>query len=178
LGTPKDYSVCINKTFFYKGLKQLGSIVDCLKKLLASRGFRNALKKLDYNTVSMQRKEFFPPIFECDVVYELPPIRNSTGQLQTKLILGIDKQHNGHAKTKIITSHITNDIGLMFCTYHCMNHLCYDNQDYKYLTCIHHMLHVYETKWNGFSPAMFVAEYSFQMSLHFCANFFKYLHDL
>ena len=56
LDTPKDNLVCINKTFFYEDLEQLGSVVDCLKKFLASKGFRNTLKWLDYNTMSMQRK--------------------------------------------------------------------------------------------------------------------------
>jgi hypothetical protein len=71
--------------------------VDCLKKLRASKGSRNTLKGLDYDTVRLLRVEFLPPVFNSDVVFELPPMDSFVGNLQAKFMVGMDKQYNGHA---------------------------------------------------------------------------------
>ena len=70
--------------------------MDYLRKLHASKGSRNALKGLDYDAVKLFRMDFLPPIFNGDVVFELPPIGSSNGNLQAKLMVGIDKQHDGY----------------------------------------------------------------------------------
>jgi hypothetical protein len=38
-------------------------------------------------------------------------------------MLGMDKQHDGHARIRIITFQIKNDMGLVFCTSSCTGHL-------------------------------------------------------
>jgi hypothetical protein len=101
--------------------------VDCLRKLRASKGSRNALKGLNYDTVKLLRVNFLLPIFNGDVVFELPSIGSFVGNLQAKLMVGMDKRHNGYAWTKTITSLIKNDMGLTFCTSSCVGHLCYNN---------------------------------------------------
>jgi hypothetical protein len=57
--------------------------VECLKKLRASKGSRNALKRLDYNIVKFLRIDYLPLVFNGDVVFEFPPIEKSTRDSQT-----------------------------------------------------------------------------------------------
>jgi hypothetical protein len=47
-----------------------------LRKLCASKGFGNVLKRLNYNTKNIQKVEFLLLIFNRHVVFELPPIGN------------------------------------------------------------------------------------------------------
>jgi hypothetical protein len=63
--------------------------MDCLRKLRASKESRNALKGLNYDTVRLLRVDFLPPIFNGDVVFELPPIGSSNGNSQAKLMVGM-----------------------------------------------------------------------------------------
>jgi hypothetical protein len=94
---PIESPVCPSKTFSYPGLTQLNSVIKYLQKLHAFKEFRNALKGPDYDIVKLLRVDFFLPIFNVDVVFELPPMGSSIGNLQAKLMVGMDKQHNGHA---------------------------------------------------------------------------------
>jgi hypothetical protein len=51
------------KNFPHPGLKQQSSVVKCLKKLCASKGSKNALKRLDYDIVKLLRVDYLPLIF-------------------------------------------------------------------------------------------------------------------
>jgi hypothetical protein len=63
-----------------------------LRKLHASKGSRNALKGLDYDAVKLLRMDFLPPVFNGDVVFELPPVGSFVENLQAKLMVGMDKR--------------------------------------------------------------------------------------
>jgi hypothetical protein len=153
---PCESQGCPNKSFSQSGLKQLKSIVDCLKKLHASKGSRNALKGLDYDVVKLLRMDFLPPIFNGDVVFELPLMGSFVENLQAKLMVGMDKRHDGHAWTKTITSYIKNDMGLMFCTSSCVGHLRCNNKDCEYLSHVHCINPLNETEWDGSTPIPFL----------------------
>jgi hypothetical protein len=43
--------ICTSRTVLQPGLQPQSSIVDCLKRLRATKGSRNALKKVDYDNV-------------------------------------------------------------------------------------------------------------------------------
>ena len=122
------------------------SIVDSLKRIWASKGVRNVLKTLDFDTLDIQRMKFLPPTFNRDVLFKLPPI-DTSGPFH--MMHGIDKRHDGHAWTKTVTSNIKNDMNLTFRTSTYIGHLHYENQDYKYTSCIHCTSPVNERKWNG-----------------------------
>jgi hypothetical protein len=66
--------VCPSKTSSQPGLKQPSSVLDCFRKLHASKGSRNALKGLDYDAVKLFRMDFFLLVFDGDVVFELSPL--------------------------------------------------------------------------------------------------------
>ena len=83
--------VCPSNTSNQPGLKQPNSVLECLRKLRASKGCRNALKGLDYDTIKLLRMDFFPPVFNGNVVFELPPIGSSVGNSQAKVMVEMDK---------------------------------------------------------------------------------------
>lgn len=78
-------------------MKQSNSVVDSLKKLHASKGSRNALKGLDYDTIKFLKVDFLPPVLNGNVVFELPCMESFVGNLHAKLMVGMDKQHDGYA---------------------------------------------------------------------------------
>jgi hypothetical protein len=127
LDPPIESLACSNKTFNEPGLKQPNSVVDCLRKLYASKGSGIALKGLDYDAVKLLRMDFLLLVFNNDVVFELPPMGSSDRNSQAKFMVGMDKQQDGHVWTKTIISHIKNDMGLTCCTSSCIGHLHYDN---------------------------------------------------
>jgi hypothetical protein len=67
-----------------------------LKRLRFSKGSRNALKKVDYDSVQHLKVDYLPPIFNGDVVFEFPSIRSLSACSQAGLMVGMDKRHNGH----------------------------------------------------------------------------------
>jgi hypothetical protein len=103
------------------------SIIDSLKRIRASKQARNVFKTLDFNSLDIQRVQIFPPTFNEDVMFELPPVDTSGLQTHAKLMHGMDKHHDGHAWTKTVTSHIKNDMSLTFRTSTCVGHLHCEN---------------------------------------------------
>ena len=93
---PVESPVCLSNTSSQPGLKQLSSVLYCLRKLHASKGSRNALKGLNYDTIRLFRVDFLLPVFNGDVVFELFPIGSSIGNLQAKLMVGMDMRHDRH----------------------------------------------------------------------------------
>jgi hypothetical protein len=90
------------------------------------------------------------------VVYELPSMESSERSSQAKLMVGMDKQHDGHAWTKSITLHIKNDMGLTFCTSSYVGHPRRDNQDCEYLSLVHYTYSLNEIEWDGSNPTIFL----------------------
>jgi hypothetical protein len=96
------------------------SVVDSLKRIRATKGARNVFKTLDFDSLNIQRVQFFPSTFNGDVLFELPLVDTSGFQRYTKLMHRMDKRHDGHAWTKTVTSHIKSDMSLTFCTSTCI----------------------------------------------------------
>jgi hypothetical protein len=83
-------------------------------------------------------------------------VGSSVENLQAKLIVEMDKRHDGHAWTKTITSHIKNDMGLTFHTSSCVGHLRCNNEDCEYLSRVHRINPLNETEWDGSTPTPFL----------------------
>jgi hypothetical protein len=90
-------------------------------------GSKNTLKRLDHNIVKLLEVDYLPLIFNGDVIFEFLPIKSSTKASLAKLMVGMDKQHDGHTWTKTITFYIKNDMGLKFYTSSCVGHFYCDN---------------------------------------------------
>jgi hypothetical protein len=91
---------------------------------------------------------FLPPTFNGDVMFELPPV-DTSGLFH--MMHGMDKRYDGHAWTKTVTSNIKSDMNLTFRTSTCIGHLRCDNQDCKYISCIHRTSPINEWEWDGFT---------------------------
>jgi hypothetical protein len=146
---------CTSRTILQPSLQSQNSIVDCLKRLCATKGSRNALKKVDYDNIKHLKVDYLSPIFNGDVVFEFLSIRSSSASPQAGLMVGTDKRHNGHVWTRTSTSHIKNDMGLTFHLASCVGHLHCNNQDCKYLSRVYRTSLVNEMEWDGFTTTSF-----------------------
>jgi hypothetical protein len=122
-----------------------------LKRLRFTKGSRNALKKVDYDSVQHLKVDYLPPVFNGDVVFEFPLIRSLSASSQAGLMVGMDKRHDGHVWTRTSTSHIKSNMGLTFRSASCIGHLHCDNQDCEYLSRVHCISQVNEMEWDGFT---------------------------
>jgi hypothetical protein len=91
-----------------------------LKRLHATKGSRNALKKVDYNSVQHLKVDYLLPVFDGDVVFEFPSILSSSVNSQAGLMVGMDKRQDRHVWIRTSTSHIKNDMGLTFRSASCV----------------------------------------------------------
>jgi hypothetical protein len=103
-----------SQTVLQPGLQSQSSFLDCLKRLRFTKGSRNALKKVDYDSIKHLKVDYLPPVFNGDVVFEFPSIRSLSASSQAGLMVGMDKRHDGHVWTRTNTSHIKSDMGLTF----------------------------------------------------------------
>ena len=93
---PNESPACKSQPVLQHCLQSQSSILDCLKRLRSSKGTRNALKMVDYDSVHHVKVEYLPPVFNGDIVFEFPSIHSLSKNSQTGPMLGMDKQHNGH----------------------------------------------------------------------------------
>ena len=84
------------------------SVLEFLRVLRALKGSRNALSRLDYNSISAYAVQTLPPKFNGDVIFELPPVSSSHMSTYAKGMSGMDKRHDGHVWSKTVTTNITN----------------------------------------------------------------------
>jgi hypothetical protein len=124
------------------------SVIDSLKRIWASKGIRNVFKTLDFDSLDIQSVQFLLPIFNGNVLFELPPV-DTSGPFH--MMHGMDKHHDGHAWTKTVTSNIKNDMSLTFCTSTCIGHIRCQNQDCEYTSRIHRTSPINEREWDGFT---------------------------
>jgi hypothetical protein len=104
-----------------------------LKKLATRPGKKNALKKLDYESLTVEKVEFLPPKFNGDILFEFPPTGHAALHSQAKSMNGMDKRYDGHVWTKTMTTNITNDMGLAFRSSLCVGHLRCENPECAYM---------------------------------------------
>jgi hypothetical protein len=60
---PNESPTCMSQTVLQPGLQSQSSILDYLKRLRFTKGSRNALKKVEYDTVQHLKVDYLPPIF-------------------------------------------------------------------------------------------------------------------
>ena len=113
----------MNQTVLQPSFQSQSNIMDCLKRLHFTKGSRNALKKVDYDSIQHLKVDYLPSVFNGDVVFEFPSIHSLSASSQAGLMVGMDKRHNGHVWTRTNTSHIKSDMGLTFCSASCIGHL-------------------------------------------------------
>jgi len=60
------------------------SILHRLKKLGARKRSKNFLSHIDYSTIRTQQVKFFPPLYDGDIIFEIPPLGYREKQTATK----------------------------------------------------------------------------------------------
>ena len=84
------------------------SIMDCLIRLASMQRSRNELSTMDLSTMKHETVPFLPPVFDGDVIFELPPCGPSSSASGAKSLEGMDKRYDGHPWCKLVTTNIHN----------------------------------------------------------------------
>jgi len=124
-----------------------GSVVAYLRELRSLKGCKNVLFKLEYDSIPVHRVIVLPPLFNGDVIFELPTCNAIGTSSHATQMAGMDKQYDGHVWSKTVTTNIFNRMGLTFRKSSYLGHLCCVNGNCKFLSCIHRMKDVNELEW-------------------------------
>jgi hypothetical protein len=119
--------------------------MQCLRCLASILGSRNELASIDYDKIAYQKVHYLPPLYNGDVIFELPPscVFASTSK---NTMDGMDKQFNGHTWCRTITSNIHNSQGLTFRKSSCVGQLICNNENCDFLS---RSSKRNETEWSG-----------------------------
>ena len=134
------------------------SVLEFLRALRALKGSRNALSRLDYDSIPAYAVQTLPPKFNGDVIFELPPVLSSHMSTYAKKMSGMDKCQDGHVWSKTVTTNITNSQRFTFKTSYCLGHLRYTNSSCDFLRRSHRLEVVNEMEWEGVSPSIMDVE--------------------
>ena len=97
---------------------------------------------------------FLPPVFDGDVIFELPPCGPSSSASEAKNLEGMDKRYDGHPWCKLMTTNIHNSDNLKFRKSYCVGHLVCENANCEYLKRASKRN---ETEWSGYTVIPFIA---------------------
>ena len=122
-------------------------MLQFLRALRALKGSRNALSRLDYDSIPAYAVQTLPPKFNGDVIFELPPVSTTHMSTCAKGMSGMDKRHDGHVWSKTVTTKITNSQGFTFKTSYCLGHLRCTNSSCDFLRRSHRLEAVNEMEW-------------------------------
>ena len=132
------------------------NVVQCLERLATMPSRKNVLKKLDYSSIKLQTVKFLPPQFDGDVLFHFPPVGDSAKHSKAKFMEGMDKQYDGHMWTKMMTTNISNKMGLSFRSSNCVGHLRCANPSCDFLARTHRTSTVNETEFEGSTTLSFL----------------------
>jgi hypothetical protein len=87
--------------------------MQCLRHLASFPGSRNEVASINYNKIAYHKVQYLPPLYNGDVIFELPPSRVSASTSKNAMD-SMDKRFDGHTWCHTITSNIHNNQGLTF----------------------------------------------------------------
>jgi hypothetical protein len=93
--------------------REYPTVMQCLKRLASFPGSRNELASIDYDKFVYHKVQYLLPLYNGDVIFELPPSRVSASTSKNTMD-DMDKQFDGHTWCRTITSNIHNNQGLTF----------------------------------------------------------------
>ena len=129
------------------------SIMDCLLRLPNMHRSRNELSTMDLSTMKHETVLFLPPVFDGDIIFELPrgPSSSASG---AKNLEGMDKWYDGHPWCKLVTTNIHISDNLKFRKSYCTGHLVCENANCEYLKGASKKN---EIEWSGYTVIPFTA---------------------
>ena len=128
--------------------------MECLLRLANMHRSRNELSTMDLSTMKHETVPFLPPVFDGDVIFELPPCGPSSSASEAKNLEGMDKHYDGHPWCKLVTTNIHNSDNLKFRKSYCAGHLVYENAQCEYLKRASKQN---EIEWSGYTVIPFTA---------------------
>ena len=130
------------------------SIMDCLLRLPSMHRSRNELSTMDLSTMKHKTVPVLPPVFDGDIIFELPPCGPSSSASGAKNLEGMDKRYDGHPWCKLMTTNIHNSDNLKFRKSYCAGHLVCENANCEYLK---RTSKKNEIEWSGYTVIPFTA---------------------
>ena len=130
------------------------NIMECLLRLASMHRSRNELSTLDLSTIKHETVPFLPPVFDGDVIFELPPCGPSSSASGARNLEGMDKRYDGHPWCKLVTTNIHNSDHLKFRKSYCASHLVCENAHCEYLK---RASKKNELEWSGYTVIPFTA---------------------
>ena len=130
------------------------SIMDCLLRLGSMHWSRNELSTMDLSTMKHETVPFLPPVFDGDVIFELPPCGPSSSASGARNLEGMDKRYDWHLWCKLVTMNIHNSDNLKFHKSYCVGHLVCENVHCEYLK---RAFKKNEIEWTGYTMIPFTA---------------------
>ena len=127
-------------------------VLECLRQLQNRPRGKSDLKMLNLDTLRCERVQYLPAEFNGDVLFEFPPVSNSTLPSSSRHMEGMDKRYDRHAWTKTYTTNIVNEFGLIFRSSNCVGHIQCTNEACARL---HRKGSQNETDWEGSSQYPF-----------------------
>ena len=107
--------------------------MDCLLHLASMHRSQNELSTMDLSTMKHETVPFLPPVFNGDVIFELPPCGPSSSASGVRNLEGMDKRYDAHPWCKLVTTNIHNSDNLKFRKSYCAGHLVCENAHCEYL---------------------------------------------
>ena len=104
--------------------------------------------------MKLETVPFLPPVFDCDVIFELPPCGPSSSASGAKNLEGMDKRYDGHPWCKLVTTNIHNSDNLKFGKSYCAGHLICENAQCEYLKRASMQNGI---EWSGYTVIPFIA---------------------
>ena len=130
------------------------SIMECLLHLASMHRSRNELSTMDLSTMKHETVPFLPPVFDGDVIFELPPCGPSSSASGAKNLEGMDKRYDEHPWCTLVTTNIHNSDNLKFCKSYFAGHLVCENANCEYLKRASKQN---EIEWSGYTVIPFTA---------------------
>ena len=109
---------------------------------------------MDLSTIKHETVLFLPPVFDGDVIFELPPCGASSSATGAKNLEGMDKHYDGHPWCKLVSTNIHNSDNLKFRKSYCTGHLVCENANCEYMKRASKRN---ETEWIGYTVIPFSA---------------------
>ena len=128
------------------------SIMDCLLRLGSMHQSRNELSTMDLSTMKHETVLFLPPVFDGDVIFELPPYGPSSSASGARNLEGMDKCYDGHPWCKLVTTNIHDSDNLKFRKSYYIGHLVCENSQCEYLK---RASKKNEVEWSGYTVIPF-----------------------
>ena len=125
--------------------QKIRSVVEALIKTASRKGSRFELVSLDFGRLQVEQVNYFPPQFDGDKIFELPPLPQGCPMLYGGDMDGMDKQYDGHTWYKTMTTDIANNFGLKVRKSTCTGHIKCPNNFYEFF--YRNSGRVNKTKW-------------------------------